>query len=370
MLKYSLRYLPLLLALLLIPLRLTDWGQRNPNPVPVYQALSPFRPGSALYGITMLSRDDGWAVGGFFTRACSSQGPQDKTSCPITPYSGLILHYTSKTWEPAKVSRNITLPLLAVSLDSPSDGWAVGYNATLVHYNGDSWSTVPGPANFNKNLFGVSMLTPADGWAVGYGGSILHYDGKQWTQIASPTQFDLRSIAMSSSQEGWAVGDNGTILHYHAGIWSVASSPTRNALNSVALLSSHEGWAVGKQDTILHYRDETGVWEQVDCGPNSCQGKDLYGIAMSTITSGWAIGDQHLLAYRAEVWSAPNNIRSSSANPPAAKFNFPDLNLYAVALPSPAEGWAVGRTTAGNGDNVFVILHYQNNGWSSFFTGN
>lgn len=369
MLKYSLRYAPLLLlALLLIPLRLAGWGQQQP--APVYRALSPFRAGSALYGITMLSRNDGWAVGGFFTKACGTQNPQDKTSCPITPYSGLILHYTGKFWEPAKVTRNITLPLLAVSLDSPGDGWAAGYNATLVHYNGDSWSIVPGPANFNKNLFGVSMLSPADGWAVGYGGSILHYDGKQWSQIASPTPFDLRSISMSSAQEGWAVGDNGTILHYHMGVWSVVDSPTHNALNNVSMLSSHEGWAVGKQDTVLHYRDETGVWEQVACMPNACQGKDLYAIAMSAVTAGWVVGDEHFLAYRAEIWSAPDSMHTFSANTSPSKFDFSQVNLYGIALPSANEGWAVGSTITGNEDSAFVILHYQDNTWSRFPIGN
>src|SRR5436309_8673526 len=224
-LKYALRYAPLLiLALLLIPLRVYTAGKGQPNPALLQhdQGLSPFSPGPALYSVTMLPSGEVWAVGGSFIGKCNAQ---NATRCFPTPASGIILHYSDSVWVPANVTDPLRAPLLSVSLDSPHDGWAVGWAGTLVHYHSNTWSIAPDSAKFKQNLLGVTMLSPSDGWAVGYSGTILHYDGKRWTRVPSLTTVDLRSIAMPSPQEGWAVGDSGTILHYHNGTWSLASSP-------------------------------------------------------------------------------------------------------------------------------------------------
>src|SRR5713101_6041376 len=110
MLKYALRYVPLLiLALLLIPLRIYMAGRGQAFP---YQVSSPFRPGSALYSVTMLSSNDVWAVGGSFVAQCNGQ---DKRSCSSAPSSGIILHYADNAWA---VAGNAREPLLGVSLDS------------------------------------------------------------------------------------------------------------------------------------------------------------------------------------------------------------------------------------------------------------
>src|SRR5258706_2219850 len=253
--KYALRYLPLLgLLLLLIPwhLYMASWTNQS-----TAAAWSPYNPGPALYGVTMLSTNDVWAVGGSFEQEEDQQRVRI-----IYAVSGIILHYTDGAWAAVDTLQK---PLFSVSLDSPRDGWAVGYGGILVHYDGKTWSTVTGPANFNNNLLGVAMTSPEDGWAVGYGGSILHYDGQQWMAYPGPTTADLRAIAMPSPHEGWAVGDSGTILHYHAGTWSlVKSAPaTSNTLRSISMLSADEGWMVGDNGTILHYRGEDGVWEGV-----------------------------------------------------------------------------------------------------------
>ena len=69
MLKYALRYAPLLiLALLLVPLRLYMAARSQQQATsPAYQATSPFSPGSALYSVTLLPTGDAWAVGGSFS---------------------------------------------------------------------------------------------------------------------------------------------------------------------------------------------------------------------------------------------------------------------------------------------------------------
>src|SRR5437899_4317219 len=69
MLKYALRYAPLIIvALLLVPLRLymAAMGQQQTTPL-AYQATSPFSPGTALYSVALLPASDVWAVGGSFS---------------------------------------------------------------------------------------------------------------------------------------------------------------------------------------------------------------------------------------------------------------------------------------------------------------
>jgi len=376
--KYALRYAPLLiLALLIIPLRVymagsaqqAGNGQQYPG-FPLYQASSPSGHYSALYSITMLPSGDTWAVGGSFS--LKPVGQDTSRGVPV-PSSGMILHYTGNAWVAANVAAPLRLPLLSVSLNSPRDGWAVGWAGTLVHFDGNTWSTVPGPAKFKQNLLGIVMHSPSDGWAVGYSGSILHYDGKQWIQVQSPTTVDLRGVAMPSAQEGWAVGDSGTILHYHDGTWSIASpSPTSNTLDSISMLSTAEGWIVGRQGTILHYRD--GTWESVHPAgyyrnPNVYQSADFYGVDMNSIRSGWIAAGQHFLIYSSEVWIEPGNaINPLNGAYPGKSSN--NLSLYATAMSPAGEGWAVGSMYSYKIFDTGVILHYHGGKWAvSLLTG-
>ena len=360
--KYALRYAPLfILALLLIPVDIYFTTGTKQYPVSSYDQLSsPFRPGTALYGVAQLSPGEAWAVGGSFAAQCEAQ---NKTHCLAVPTGGTILHYSQNAWA---VAGNAQEPLLSMSLDSPHDGWAVGYLGTLVHYDGNNWSTVPGPAHFNQSLYGIAMLSPSDGWAVGNSGSILHYDGRQWTPVPSPTAFDLRSIAMPSAQEGWAVGVNGTILHYLNGTWQSSNSSTRNTLNNVSMLSPDEGWAVGEQNTILHYRAEDGIWEPVVSNPHLDRLANLYGVSMSSVRSGWIIGEQRFLTYQSEAWTIVDKLPTISVKD--SNVDFSTLNLYSIALSRAGEGWAVGSTSIA-GSGIIVILHYQGGTWSVSLNG-
>lgn len=358
MLKYALRYAPLfILALLFTLFRSTGWGQQ---PSPTYKSLPAPRPGSeALYAITMLPSQEAWAVGGTFgLERTTTQGQQINIA---VPGNGLILHYTvNGGWQADTIAGNINAPLLGISMASPHDGWAVGYNGTFVHYDGHAWSMMAGPPNFNKNIVSVAMLSPADGWAVGYGGSILHYNGEQWTQVQSPTSFDLRSITMTSSQEGWAVGDNGTVLSFNNGNWHTIDSPTHNILNAVSMLSPNEGWAVGDNNTILHFRD--GIWGTVNGAFSVSQPVNLVGVAMSSIRSGWIIGDGQFLTYNAEMWTKPAYMVYADGNEYVGTSG--DSALYSIVLSPSNQGWAVGGADDGRGHRMLIILHYQNGIWS------
>jgi len=64
--------------------------------------------------------------------------------------------------------------LYGVDLISPDNGWAVGEAGTIIHWDGASWTTLASPPT-TSTLRAVQMLSPTEGWAVGDGGTILHY---------------------------------------------------------------------------------------------------------------------------------------------------------------------------------------------------
>jgi photosystem II stability/assembly factor-like uncharacterized protein len=373
MLKYAQRYAPLLiLAFLLVPLHFYVGGsaQQPGQGTKIPALLSKNAPSSALYGIVTLPHGEAWAVGGAYAANPATRGTTG--SFPV-PAKGIILHYSNNAWAEAEVTELLKLPLFSVSLDSPQDGWAVGWAGTFVHYDGHAWSTRPGPSNFKQNLLGIAMLASRDGWAVGNSGSILHYNGKQWMQVTSPTTVDLRSIALLSPEEGWAVGDSGVILHYHNGAWNVVSpSPTSSTLNGVSFLPNGEGWAVGRQGTILHYRD--GTWASVHPAsyyrsPSSNQSLDFSDVTMNTIRYGWIAGGQYLLTYSSEVWiERANTIDLSNQLYPDLMLS--ELNLSAITVSSVGDGWAVGSMqsySSKNYSSVGVIFRYQAGTWELVF---
>lgn len=194
---------------------------------------------ASLLSVSMVSANEGWAVGG----------------------GGTILHYSNGSWQiaPSPTSRI----LRSVAMVSASEGWAVGDFGTIVHYAAGTWQAVASPTT--NGLLSVYMVSANDGWAVGGGGVILRYTGGSWQTVASPTGSELRSVAMVSPGEGWAVGDfrtaftsYATILRYAGGLWQTVAPPTLYPpLVSVAIVSPDDGWAVGLG--ILRYA--CGSWQ-------------------------------------------------------------------------------------------------------------
>ena len=167
-----------------------------------------------LSSLDMLSATDGWATG-----------------------VDTILHYDGKQWSVFQHVQGV----YGISMGSASDGWAIGFindttNQTkdsnvVWHYNGSRWvqGSLPSTVNYDAQLLGISMDSPTDGWAVGYGNGAkgiaryalyLHYTRGLWTQVQGPGNNNVSGVTMLSANEGWAVGGGGLLLHYEDGAWS------------------------------------------------------------------------------------------------------------------------------------------------------
>ena len=175
--------------------------------------------------------------------------------------------------------------LAGVAATSTANAWAVGnyYNPTtqqtltlILHWNGTAWKQVASPdpsgAAGTNFLYGVAATSTANAWAVGvyYNGSayqtlILHWNGTAWSQVASPNPGgsslgnDLSGVAATSTTNAWAVGiyinsaggDVTLILHWNGTAWKKETSPNLgtsfpgDVLTGVAATSTTSAWAVG-----------------------------------------------------------------------------------------------------------------------------
>jgi hypothetical protein len=226
----------------------TDWQS---YPAPANNA-------GPIKDVDMLSSNQAWAVG-----------------------SQAVLYWNGTAWSQQSVPGNF---LDAISMVSPTDGWAVGSGGDIMHFDGTSWTNYTTPTT--SNLWSIDMVNANEGWAGGISGLMLHYQNGTWTRIQpNPTTFTIEAIHMLSASEGWAVGYNGTILRYNGSAWTQQTSPTTENLLGVHMISSNEGWASGNEGTLLHYMN--GTWTQVPV-PTGRNIRDVYVFASG---EGWAVTD-------------------------------------------------------------------------------
>ena len=108
--------------------------------------------------------------------------------------------------------------LVAVSADSPTDAWAVGWTSPsqafeeplAEHWDGVSWTIVPTPLpppGYAAQLTSVVALSPVDAWIAGASG-VEHWDGMSWTnELLPPRTRPLSVGAIPGTSELWVVGE-------------------------------------------------------------------------------------------------------------------------------------------------------------------
>ena len=104
-----------------------------------------------LFGVSMISASDGWAVG----------------------ESGKIYHYDGSSWSEFDDMGNNDL--FSINMISASDGWAVGESGGVYYYDGVNWSEFADLGVFNLNT--INMLTGSGGWIVGDNGNLYEFAG-------------------------------------------------------------------------------------------------------------------------------------------------------------------------------------------------
>jgi len=360
----------------------------------------PVATGNQLVAVAAASPTSVWAVGSY--NSGTAAAPLDQA---------LVEHFDGTSWtvvpspDQTNVNGAVTQnELLAVSADSPTDVWAVGYyadvnvygfpvNQLLVeHYDGTAWSLLPstsqpfdvfGPRSGMNQFLGVDALSPTNVWAVGRynNGSAPqtlaeHFDGTSWTWVSTPdpgTTADLlSSITTTSSGNLYAAGyqassgANQTLIEQYNGIaWTVVASPNtsttvNNQLSSLSATSATDVWAAGSyaggtaaapvNQTLLEHYDGT-AWTIVtspDTSPTA--GNILTSISADSTTDVWAVG-----SYVGGTAAAPvlqtliehyDGTAWTIASSPNVGTSVPNSLGGAVAI-SPTVLWAVGSSSPG-----------------------
>jgi hypothetical protein len=110
-----------------------------------------------------------------------------------------------------------------ISMDSATDGWAVG-GGLYLHWNGSDWVNTPGARGYLEAAF---ALSPSDAWAGGNG--FEHWDGHSWTAVKSGSHATVWDMDGVSPDDIWAVSDQdpagpAVIQHWDGATWSVYAS--------------------------------------------------------------------------------------------------------------------------------------------------
>jgi hypothetical protein len=343
-----------------------------------------------LAAVAAASPTDAWAVGSYYNG---------------TAYRTLVEHWNGKAWKVQK-SPNVggwgaDNNLNGVVAISPTDAWAVGdyddgnADQTLIeHWNGTAWKVVKSPnvggsGNLNE-LFAVAATSATDAWAVGdengFGPYALveHWNGKVWQVQKSPKPggskngSQLTGVAATSPTDVWAVGYYGTfplygpshqrtiIEHWNGTAWQVQTSlrpegSNHVQLHAIAATSAKDAWAVGYYQLGTAVKTLVEHWNgkawQVRTSPNaggSSHLSQLYGVAMTSGTNAWAVGnydngtaEQTLI----EHWNGNAWRLQKSLNPAGSKaINY----LSGVAATSASKAWAVGGYHQGSASRTLV----------------
>jgi photosystem II stability/assembly factor-like uncharacterized protein len=216
-----------------------------------------------LYGVTMLSATEGWAVGNY----------------------GAIYHTSTggQSWDVR--DSGTKSPLFSVSFADASHGWAVGKSAEILATTdgGKTWTHQKSPIPPAKHLFKVRAAGPSTVWAVGDWGAIAYTTdgGQTWQDRSLPNlkivtharadrhenlvleDVVLYDIDWPDAQHGMIAGEFATFLATSDGgeTWEKRDLPTDKTIFGIHFATPDEGWAVGIDGLVLHTADAGRTWE-------------------------------------------------------------------------------------------------------------
>ncbi len=252
---------------------------------------------------------------------------------------GSVFWWDGFSWNQAATSPSTDCQLDSVNFGGPlnpltsvtsSSGWisggAVGAGAGGVcagnfvpvsfYYNGGGWVGYPVPTPSNggttAEMLSVFQVKSAsfvgdsvDAWGVGEenagaAGAFWHWSGvpggagawSEFTTVGAPVNSVYMTHCTGSpcatADDGIAVGNGGTIYHWNGGGWVLLASPVVTHLYGVAMSSRTSGWAVGQSCKFVHTTD--GVTWTGPLSAATCSA-DLRSIVLLSSSEGWAVGD-------------------------------------------------------------------------------
>ncbi len=278
-----------------------------------------------------------------------------------------------------------------------SEAWSVGLtrgaSASAFHPLVEHWTAARGwqlsgsatiAAATNAQLFGVAGSAPTDVWTVGEIGNTQatmhglfeHWNGTAWTRVNAPATepagSSLAAVETRTGTDAWAVGTNvdpntlrraPLLEHWNGTAWSVAAAPALPDdafLFGVAASSATDAWAVGElgeRALALHWNGT--AWSQVAVAPPSGESR-FEAVAVTSATDVWAVGQQRSGAttlvehFDGTAWSVVPSANGTATN----------NTLAAVTVLGAKDVWAVGFGTNLGAFQSTLTEHWDGTAWT------
>ena len=298
---------------------------------------------------------DAWAFG------ANDLSGGDGTS----PQQAEAVHWDGTAWQASALPAVVNSDIVAASVISPNDIWAVTeFEGYVLHWNGSSWSVatqLPGSTDDSGLLTGITALSDTDVWVFGTSGftsglGTWYYNGSTWTQQTGSATGITTASALSAS-DIWAIGSDGTapqdeITHYDGTAWEPETSSTLTGLTfgQILAISDTDVWAtaeVGGSSTagVLVQFDGT-TWSQVTL-------PSLLTTGATNLTADgqggiWVTGTDS----SGNAWAAD---MSSAGTWSTTEIGSTGTNIAALALvPGTTSLWGAGSVDTTTGSNATI----------------
>ncbi len=336
--------------------------------------------GTELYAVSMMSPDEGWAVG-----ATNPSGG---------PVTSLILHYSQCRWTPESFQLpGVTFDM--VSAVSASDVWAFGIElatatgthrltGVIVHFTGAQWqeSALPITVSDDQIVTGFSMVNPDEGWLhvaqrnsrYGWGPPYQLYHGLhgKWSLVSAPGYQNLWLVKAIAPGEAWLTANRDSaatqqvLMLYRNGVLT----PTYTFPTHTSVEMSHQIQMDGSQDAWVTVRMLTAQgapsgWQLLHCTFSACSQSPL-------------LDDAHIQPSDFVQVYSPNEGWAFLMNQPAPSYpTAPHYTIFRLRngqwqrMPVSYQFYSVLDIQRVTSDEYWIctpaaLLHFANGSWSLY----
>ncbi len=319
-----------------------------------------------IFDIDMLSRNEGWIVGGggaiFYwdgnewreqdspttatLQIVKALNPQNVWAAGYRSVEddmyGVFIHWDGNAWENFPISETFTW-ITDISFVDENNGWAVveervgDYVETyLMHWDGVTWTK----NTQAKRIKTVYMISANEGWAAG--GGILHrWDGQSWEIVdesilgEEAANFGQSAhMVFTSQNDGWLVGDRGTTIRWDGSQWNSYGQLPISNVRDTALLEQ-QSWLLGFGNDMIYLLHEDGEnWSFIDTPSPEPRGR-FEGLAVLSEDDIWVVGHNSTYKYP-YIWHWDGSVWVPFHVAPSI------LPINAFALTDENEAWSVG----------------------------
>lgn len=235
---------------------------------------SPETGSNSLQAVAAVSANDVWAAGYY-----GSDNPNEPVLTLILHWDGAKWSQVPSPNPNRDIG--YTNGIYGITVVSANDIWAVGFSGNykqgfeplILHWDGRSWNVQTAPKfstqEIGSTFYGVSAVSANDIWAVGlsripYGlegaadrALIQRSNGRKWSVVTNPYSYELYStlyaVSAVSANEVWTVGDKSgaaLILYWNGASWKEVPAAdvttSRNVLRAVDARTTGDAWTVGE----------------------------------------------------------------------------------------------------------------------------